>query len=125
VCSSDLGRLRARGRKDLAGWDRAVLFVLAVALGVLVLVSPVDTIGDDYLLLVHMFQHVVLGDLAPALALVALRGPLVFFLLPPAVLRPLARSGWVRATLRFLIRPSVSFVLWALAIGSWHVPAAY
>lgn len=119
------GRLRARGRRDLAGWDRAVLFVLGVALAVLVLVSPVDTIGDDYLLSAHMLQHVVLGDLAPALALVAVRGPLVFFLLPAAVLRPLARSRPVRATLRFLIRPFVSFVLWALAIGGWHVPAAY
>lgn len=118
-------RLRGRGRSDHAGWDRAALFTFAVAAGVIVLVSPLDELGDEYLLSAHMLQHVVLGDVAPALAIVALRGPLIFFLVPPAVLRPLARTRWLRASLGFLIRPSVSFVLWALAIGAWHLPPAY
>jgi putative membrane protein len=118
-------RLRRRGRKDHAGWGRAVLFSLAVALGTLALISPLDYIGEEYLLSAHMLQHVVIGDLAVALAVVALRGPLTFFLLPAVVLGRLAKLGWLRSSLRFLLDAKVAFVLWAVVIASWHVPAAY
>jgi cytochrome c oxidase assembly factor CtaG len=118
-------RLRRRGRKDHAGWDRAALFALAVALGTLALVSPLDYIGEEYLLSAHMLQHVIIGDLAVALAVVALRGPLTFFLLPAVVLGRLARLMWLRSGLRFLLNAKVAFVLWALVIAAWHVPAAY
>ena len=66
--------LRRRGRSDHAGWSRAALFVLAVALGTLPFVSPLDEAGDSYLVSAHMLQHVLIGDVVPALALVALRG---------------------------------------------------
>ena len=79
-------RLRQRGRTDHAGWDRAALFVLAVALTFLALASPLDGLGDRYLLSAHMLQHVAIGDLAPVLGLLALRGPLTFFLLPAPLL---------------------------------------
>ena len=118
-------RMRRRRRLDLAGWSRAVLFVIAVALGTLPLISPLDEVGDSYLLSGHMLQHVLIGDAAPALALVALRGPLMFFLLPAPVLRALSRIAWLRALLRVLLRPSVSLAAWMLVIAAWHVPAAY
>lgn len=118
-------RLRARGRADHAPWWRAALFAAGVAAGVLALVSPVDTIGEDDLLSVHMLQHVLLGDVAAALCVTALRGPLVFFFLPAPVLSPLARAGGLRAALRFLTRPPVAFALWATNLGVWHVPALY
>ena len=98
---------------------------LAVALGTLALVSPLDYVGEEYLLSAHMLQHVVIGDLAVALAIVAIRGPLTFFLIPAAVLGRLARLAGLRAFLAFLLRPKVAFVLWALVIAAWHVPAAY
>ncbi|MEO8291386.1 MAG: cytochrome c oxidase assembly protein [Gaiellaceae bacterium] len=118
-------RMRRRGRGDHAGWDRAALFLAGVVLGTLALVSPLDRIGDDYLLSAHMLQHVAIGDAAPALVLVAIRGPLCFFLLPPQVLGPLARMTWLRTFLRALLRPKVAFGLWALVMAAWHVPAAY
>ena len=118
-------RLRRRGRTDHAGWSRAVLFVVAVALGTVALVSPLDEVADSYLLSGHMLQHVLLGDAAPALAVVALRGPLLHFVLPAAVLRPLARCGPVRAMLGFLLRPATSFAVWIAVFGAWHIPAAY
>jgi putative membrane protein len=118
-------RLRRRGRKDHAGWDRVALFTLAVAIGTLALVSPLDYVGEEYLLSAHMLQHVIIGDLAVALAIVALRGPLVFFLIPAAVLGALARLDWLRTGLAFLLRPKVAFALWAIVIAAWHVPAAY
>jgi cytochrome c oxidase assembly factor CtaG len=118
-------RLRRRGRTDHAGWDRAALYALAVTLGTLALVSPLDYIGEEYLLSAHMLQHVVIGDLAVALAIVAIRGPLTFFLLPPAILSPLARMGRLRSFLRFVLRPWMAFSIWAAVIAVWHVPSIY
>ncbi|HUZ83406.1 MAG TPA: cytochrome c oxidase assembly protein [Gaiellales bacterium] len=118
-------RLRRRGRADHAPWSRAVLFGLGVAVSVLPLVSPLDTIADSYLISAHMFEHVLLGDAGPALMVTAVRGPLAVFLLPGPVLRPIAHSHAVRGVLRFLLRPRVSLAAWILAMGTWHIPAAY
>jgi cytochrome c oxidase assembly factor CtaG len=118
-------RLRRRGRHDHAPWSRAVLFALALAGGTLPLVSPLDEIGDSYLLSGHVLQHVLIGDVAPALALVALRGPLLFFVLPSSVLRCVARLAWLRQALAFLLRARTSLAAWMLVIAAWHVPAAY
>ena len=118
-------RLRRRGQSNHADWTRLLLFFAAVAIATLALVSPLDEIGDSYLLSGHMLQHVLIGDAAPALAVVALRGPLLFFLLPGSVLRPLARCRWLRASLALLLRPTVSFVAWIAVIAAWHVPVAY
>jgi cytochrome c oxidase assembly factor CtaG len=118
-------RLRQRGRADHAGWDRAALFVAAVALTYLALASPLDGLGDRYLISAHMLQHVAIGDLAPALGLVALRGPLTFFLLPAPVLSSLAGRRWLRTFLHRLTGPWVALTLWIAAMWAWHVPRIY
>jgi len=118
-------RLRRRGRADLAGWDRAALFGLGLALTLVALVSPLDEVADDKLLSAHMGQHVLIGDAAPALLVLALRGPLLVFLLPAPLLSPLARSARVRSVLGALLRPPVAFSLWAGNLAIWHVPWLY
>ena len=118
-------RLRRRGRADLASWDRVVLFGLGLAVTVFALVGPLDRLADDELLSAHMGQHVLIGDLGPVLMLVALRGPLLFFLLPAPVLGPIARNARVRAVLGTLLRPRVAFGLWAANLAVWHVPYLY
>jgi putative membrane protein len=118
-------RLRRRGRADLAGWDRIALFAVGLGLSVLALVGPLDRIADDKLLSAHMGQHVLIGDLGPALMVTAVRGPLLVFLLPAPVLAPLARSPRVRALLSTLLRPRVAFTLWASNLAIWHVPYLY
>jgi putative membrane protein len=118
-------RLRRRGRADLASWDRAALFVAGVAVSVLPLVSPIDPLSDDYLLSVHMFEHVMLGDAGPALMVCAVRGPLSVFLLPGPILRPLARSRRLRTALAHLLRPRVSLAAWVVVMGAWHIPRIY
>jgi cytochrome c oxidase assembly factor CtaG len=118
-------RLRARGRADLAGWDRIALFALGLAVTFVALDSPLDGVADEKLLSAHMLQHVLIGDVAPALFVLAVRGPLVFFVLPASVLGPLARNARVRAFVRVLMRPPVVFALWALNLAIWHVPAVY
>jgi cytochrome c oxidase assembly factor CtaG len=117
-------RLRRR-RPDHTPWSRALLFAAGLALLVLPLVSPVDHLGDDELLSAHMLQHVLIGDAAPALLLVAVRGPLLFFLLPPFLLRPLASFRPLRAFLSVLLIPLVSLGLWAVTMYAWHIPAIY
>lgn len=111
-------RLRRRGRPDLAGWDRVALFAVGIAL-VPVALLALDTRADENLTW-HMTQHVLVGDLSPALLVLATRGPLALFLLPPAVLKPLARTP-----LRKLARPKLAYALWATNLAVWHVPALY
>lgn len=118
-------RLRARGRCDLAPWRRAGLFVVGVAITTLALVSPLDAVGEEYLLSAHMLQHVLIADLGLALTLVAVRGPLAIFFLPRDLLVPLARLGPLRRGLAFLLRPAVSIGFWALALLLWHLPPLY
>jgi cytochrome c oxidase assembly factor CtaG len=117
-------RLRHR-RPDHAPWTRALLFGAGLALLVLPLLSPLDAAGDDYLLSAHMLQHVLIGDAAVALLVLAVRGPLLFFLLPPGVLRPLASFRPLRRLLSALLRPLVSLGLWTAPVVLWHVPRFY
>jgi cytochrome c oxidase assembly factor CtaG len=118
-------RLRRRGRRDLASAGRLALFALGLGLLVGPLVSPLDPVGDRYLLSAHMLQHVLIGDAAPALILLSLRGPLVFFVLPRRILRALGHTAWVRRAAAWILRPRVAIGAWALAYGGWHIPAFY
>jgi putative membrane protein len=110
-------RLRRRGRRDHASWDRPVLFTAGLALATLPLVSPLDAAGDGFLISAHMLQHVLIGDAAPALLLLAVRGPLLAFVLPAPLGRVVARVEALPVW--------ASLALWAAAIGVWHVPAVY
>lgn len=116
-----VARLRRRGRADLAGWGRAALFGLGLAVTVAALVGPMDRLADTHLW-VHMLQHVLIGDAAVALMVVAVRGPLLVFLLPAPVLVQVARA---RSFFSLLLRPRVAFALWAANLAVWHVPYLY
>jgi len=118
-------RLRRRGRRDLAGTGRALLFAAGLALVVLPLISPLDDAGDRYLLSAHMLEHVLVGDAGPALLVLALRGPLLAFTVPASLIRAATRRPWLRAILRLVRRPAVAAAIWGAAVGAWHVPAAY
>jgi putative copper resistance protein D len=118
-------RLRRRGRADLAGWDRVALFAAGLGVTLFALVGPLDRIADEKLLSAHMAQHVLIGDLGPALMVTALRGPLLVFFLPAPILAPLARNARVRAVLGTLLRPRVAFTLWAANLAIWHIPYLY
>lgn len=118
-------RLRRRGRADLASWDRIALFATGLVVTVFSLVGPLDRLADDDLLSAHMGQHVIIGDLGPALMVTAARGPLLVFLLPASILAPLARNGAVRTVFGTLLRPRVAFSLWATNLALWHIPYFY
>ena len=96
-------RLRRRGRRTSPSWTRAALFALGLAVALAGLVSPIDTLGEDDLLSMHMLQHVLIGDLGIALAMVAVRGPCSSSCSPRACS---ARShATARRALAFLLRP--------------------
>jgi putative membrane protein len=113
-----VARLRGRGRRDLADWTRIACFAGGITLMPVALIA-LDERADSNLA-VHMTQHVLIGDLAAALLVLSVRGPLALFLLPPSVLRPLARTP-----LRKVVQPQVAYGLWAVNLAVWHVPWLY
>jgi len=105
--------LAGRGQ-PVAAWRRGI-FWTGITLVVIALNSPVDWIGEHDFFFVHMFQHVILGDLAPLCFVVGLTGPV---LRPVLALRPVER-------LRVLAHPLVALPLWAVDLCAWHVPFLY
>jgi cytochrome c oxidase assembly factor CtaG len=82
---------------------------------IVALCSPLDAIGDKWLLSAHMLQHVLLSDIAPALLILGLRAPILpLGLSRPALLAvaPGRRTGRVLAR---LTSPWVAIPLWMIA----------
>ena len=93
---------------------------------VLPLVSPLDVLGDRYLLSAHMLQHMLIGDAGPALILLALRGPLLFFVDPGRLLAAAGTRPRLRAARRPGSRGRVSRSPSGRSRSAcWHIPAAY
>jgi cytochrome c oxidase assembly factor CtaG len=90
-------------------------FATGLAVLVVALVTPVDSIGEERLFSVHMFQHLLIGDLAPLLLALGLSGPL---------LRPLLAPHWVQRA-RIVTHPLVALPLWAGNLWLWHLPRLY
>ena len=57
-------RGRATGSSHAPGWGRLTLFATGMLCVLAALVSPIDELGDQ-LLVMHMAQHLLLLDLAP------------------------------------------------------------
>jgi putative membrane protein len=87
----------------------AGLLTIAVAL-----VSPVGHIAEE-LVIAHMVEHLLLGDIATLLLVLGLTGSL---LQPVLAIKVFDR-------LRVLAHPLVAFPLWMINFYAWHVPALY
>lgn len=98
----------------------AGIVVLAVAL-----LSPLDAIGDKWLLSAHMLQHVLLSDVAPALIVLGLRSPVLPLGLTPSILRAVAPGGRSGRVLSLLTSPWIAIPLWATATWVWAIPAMF
>src|SRR4051794_5869571 len=92
-------------------------FVASLVVILVALVSPLDGLGEDYLFSAHMVQHLLLGDLAPLLLLLALSR---------VIMRPLTRRlQTVERALGPLAHPASALILWLSLVYFWHFPAMY
>jgi putative membrane protein len=100
-------------RSPVPGWRKACyasgLIVLAAALS-----PPVDKLADQ-LLVAHMAEHLLIGDIAALLIVLGFTGPL---------LAPLLRNR-VLGRLRVLTHPVVAILVWGVNFYVWHLPALY
>lgn len=93
---------------------RQVCFASGLLTIAVALVSPIAHIGEE-LVIAHMVEHLLLGDIATLLLVLGLTGPL----LQPILAIP------VFDRLRILAHPLVAFPLWALNFYIWHIPSLY
>jgi putative membrane protein len=106
-------RTLAREGRPVAGW-RIASFVAGVVLLTAVQVGPLDDVADS-VLVAHMAQHIVIGDLASLLIVLGITGPVIAPLMHFRPTRPL----------RILCSPGPALVLWAVDLYAWHTPFAY
>jgi putative membrane protein len=89
------------------------------------LLSPLDPIGDRYLLSAHMMQHVLLSDIAPALLVLGLRAPILPLGLSREALLALAPGGRSGRVLSRLTSPWLAIPLWVAATWIWAIPSVF
>ncbi len=93
-----------------------LFFVSGVGVMFLALVSPLDSLGDDYLFSAHMAQHILLDMVVPPLFMLGLSSAMAAALLrwPPA--------AWAE---RILGNPVFAWTLGITTLWLWHLPALY
>lgn len=120
-----LWRRAGRGR-GVRRWEAAA-FVGGWLTLVLALVSPLHAMGES-LFSAHMAQHELLMTVAAPLLVLGRPVVPTLFALSPAARRRV--TGWTagavfRSLWSTITRPGVAWVLHAIAIWGWHIPAAY
>jgi cytochrome c oxidase assembly factor CtaG len=109
-------RGRATGSAHKPGWGRLTLFAGGLLVILAALVSPIDVLGDQ-LLLMHMVQHILLLDFAPILLILGLN---------KVLLRPVTRRvQTLERRAGFLAHPAFAVIAYAGFMWLWHVPALY
>jgi len=93
---------------------RQVCFASGLLLIAVALVSPISDAAEE-LVIAHMVEHLMLGDVATLLLVLGLTGP---------VLQPILAIRFFDR-LRILTHPLVAFPLWAVNFYFWHIPALY
>jgi cytochrome c oxidase assembly factor CtaG len=106
-------RTLALDGRPVPGWRQgcyaAGLIVLAIDLS-----PPIGKLAQQ-LLIAHMIEHLLIGDVAALLIVLGFTGPL---------LAPLLRRRLI-GRLRVLTHPVVAVVLWSVNFYAWHDPALY
>jgi putative membrane protein len=109
-------RGRATGSTHRPGWGRIAVFAVGLAMILVALVSPIDELGDQ-LLVMHMVQHVILLDLVPICLILGLN---------KVLLRPATRKlTGIERRAGYLAHPAFAVVLYAGIMWAWHIPAMY
>jgi putative membrane protein len=96
--------------------DHAVRFYSALIVFYLAVGSPLDQIGERFLLSAHMIQHQLLIYVSAVLFLLGL---------PPWLLRPVMGPSALRPPFRLLTHPIVCGLIYTITLSVWHAPALY
>jgi cytochrome c oxidase assembly factor CtaG len=98
------------------GIGRLLLFATGLAAIIAALVSPLDELGDQ-LMVMHMVQHILLLDIAPILLILGLS---------KLLLRPVTRRlHAVERRAGLLAHPAFAVIAYAGFMWVWHIPAMY
>jgi cytochrome c oxidase assembly factor CtaG len=109
-------RARATGSPHRPGYGRLTLFAGGLLAILAALVSPIDALGDQ-LLVMHMLQHVLLLDIVPILLILGLN---------KVLLRPVTRRLYViEQRAGYLAHPAFAVFLYTGVMWAWHVPTMY
>ena len=109
-------RARRPGERHRPSAWRAVLYAGGILTLLAALVSPLDSLGDQ-LMVMHMVQHMLLLDLAPILLILGLT---------KVLLRPVTRRlQRIERRAGFLAHPAFAVIFYAAILWLWHVPAMY
>jgi putative membrane protein len=106
-------RTLSHERRAVPEWRQACFAAGLVSLAI-VLSEPVDSLADQ-LLVAHMAEHLVIGDISSLLLVLGFTGPL---------LAPLLRRRYI-GKLRIFAHPLVAFPVWAINFYAWHTPFLY
>jgi cytochrome c oxidase assembly factor CtaG len=106
-------RLLAANGRPVTRW-RQWMFAGGIVVLLIALSSPFASLSGD-LLIAHMIEHLLIGDIAALMIVLGLTGPMI---------APLLRIR-VIARLRFLVHPLVAAPLWLVDFYAWHLPVLY
>jgi len=116
---------RARRRTGRPYAPQLLAFTAGLGLLTVALLSPLDAIGDRWLLSAHMLQHVLLADIAPALIVLGVGPPLLAHGLPPELLRALSPRARLGRLLRSRWLGPVALGFWAATQWGWNIPVVF
>ncbi len=94
----------------------SLYFVLGDLVLLLALVSPIDIMGDYYLLSAHMLQHLLLILVVP---------PLLLLGILPSTWQRAKQRGFVRRCEHLLSQPALAWLIGVLTLSIWHLPVLY
>jgi putative membrane protein len=109
-------RARATGEPHRPGLGRLALFACGLLAILAALVSPIDDLGEQ-LLVMHMLQHVLLLDIVPILLILGLN---------KVLLRPVTRRlNSIEKRAGYLAHPAFAVFVYVGVMWSWHIPTMY
>jgi len=109
-------RARASGTSHPPSMGRLSIFALGLIAILAALVSPLDSLGDQ-LMVMHMVQHILLLDIAPILLILGLT---------KVLLRPVTRRlQTIEQRAGFLSHPAFAVLAYGGILWLWHIPAIY
>ncbi len=105
------------GKSDAFDRKKALAFFSGLALIYTAIASPIDSIGEQYLFSVHMFQHNLFMYPVVTLLLIGTPGWMLELVLK--------QLPWLARLFKLLIHPIPACLIFNLVFGIWHIPFLY